>query len=81
MVSRCREVGEQAMAIPTMLYDSPTARLDRPAQVKAVAQLGATIGRTFAHEVLRTASMRDETMLQQAGMSLARQDGGRHRTP
>jgi hypothetical protein len=69
------------MAIPTTRHDSPMARLGWPAQVKAVAQPEATIGRAFAHEVLRAASMLDETMRQQAGMSLARQDGGHHRTP
>jgi predicted ATPase len=41
------------------------ARLDRLATVKEVAQLGATIGRTFAYELLQAVSPLDETTLQQ----------------
>jgi predicted ATPase len=37
------------LAIPATLHDSLMARLDRLATVKDVAQLGATIGRTFAY--------------------------------
>ena len=39
------------LAIPATLHDSLMARLDRLATVKDVAQLGATIGRTFAYEL------------------------------
>ena len=35
------------LAIPATLHDSLMARLDRLAAVKAVAQLGATLGRSF----------------------------------
>ena len=52
------------LAIPATLHDSLMARLDRLATVKAVAQLGATIGRTFAYELLQAVSPVDETMLQ-----------------
>ena len=41
------------LAIPATLHDSLMARLDRLATVKDVAQLGATIGRTFAYELLQ----------------------------
>ena len=41
------------LAIPTTLHDSLMARLDRLAAVKEVAQLGATLGRTFSYELLR----------------------------
>ena len=41
------------LAIPATLHDSLMARLDRLAPVKAVAQLGAVLGRTFAYEVLQ----------------------------
>src|SRR5439155_19217002 len=41
------------------------ARLDRLATVKEVAQLGATIGRTFAYELLQAVSPLDEATLQQ----------------
>jgi class 3 adenylate cyclase/predicted ATPase len=52
------------LAIPATLHDSLMARLDRLATVKDVAQLGATIGRTFAYELLRAVSPLDEAALQ-----------------
>src|SRR5207249_9404455 len=52
------------LAIPTTLHDSLMARLDRLATVKDVAQLGATIGRTFAYELLQAVSPLDEATLQ-----------------
>jgi predicted ATPase/class 3 adenylate cyclase len=54
------------MAIPATLHDSLMARLDRLATVKAVAQLGAVLGRTFAYEVLQAVTPLDEASLQQA---------------
>jgi predicted ATPase len=53
------------LAIPATLHDSLMARLDRLATVKDVAQLGATIGRTFAYELLQAVSPSDEATLQQ----------------
>ena len=53
------------LAIPTTLQDSLMARLDRLATVKAVAQLGATIGRQFGYELLRAVSPLDDATLQQ----------------
>jgi predicted ATPase len=41
------------LAIPTTLHDSLMARLDRLATVREVAQLGATLGREFAYELLQ----------------------------
>ena len=41
------------LAIPATLQDALMARLDRLAAAKAVAQLGATIGREFTYELLR----------------------------
>jgi predicted ATPase/class 3 adenylate cyclase len=52
------------LAIPATLHDSLMARLDRLASVKAVAQLGATIGRHFAYELLQAVSLWDEPTLQ-----------------
>ncbi len=52
------------LAIPTTLHDSLMARLDRLATVKEVAQLGATLGRTFAYELLQAVSSLDEATLQ-----------------
>jgi predicted ATPase/class 3 adenylate cyclase len=53
------------LAIPTTLQDSLMARLDRLAAVKAVAQLGATIGRQFGYELLRAVCPLDDAPLQQ----------------
>ena len=39
------------LAIPTTLHDSLMARLDRLATVKALAQLGATLGREFSYDL------------------------------
>src|SRR5262249_44650750 len=52
------------LAIPATLHDSLMARLDRLAMVKDVAQLGATIGRTFAYELLQAVSPLDDATLQ-----------------
>jgi predicted ATPase/DNA-binding winged helix-turn-helix (wHTH) protein len=52
------------LAIPATLHDSLMARLDRLAAVKALAQLGATLGREFAYELLQAVSPWDEDTLQ-----------------
>jgi class 3 adenylate cyclase len=52
------------LAIPATLHDSLMARLDRLATVKALAQLGATLGREFAYELLQAVSLWDEATLQ-----------------
>ena len=54
------------LAIPATLYDALLARLDRLAAAKAVAQLGATIGRTFAYEVVQAVAPLDTATLQGA---------------
>jgi tetratricopeptide (TPR) repeat protein len=54
------------LAIPTTLHDSLMARLDRLAAVKEVAQLGATLGRTFSYELLQAVTPLDDAALQQA---------------
>ncbi len=51
------------LAIPATLHDSLMARLDRLAAVKALAQLGATLGRAFAYELLQAVSPWDEGTL------------------
>jgi TOMM system kinase/cyclase fusion protein len=53
------------LAIPTTLHDSLMARLDRLASVKALAQLGATLGREFAYALLQAVSPWEEATLQQ----------------
>ena len=54
------------LAIPATLQDSLMARLDRLATVKDVAQLGATLGRSFSYELLRAVSPVQEPALQHA---------------
>jgi predicted ATPase len=53
-----------ALAIPSTLQDTLMARLDHLASVKAVAQLGATVGREFTYELLAAVSPLDEAVLQ-----------------
>ena len=53
------------LAIPTTLHDSLMARLDRLATVKALAQLGATLGREFSYALLQAVSPWDEATMQQ----------------
>jgi predicted ATPase len=51
------------LAIPATLQDSLTARLDRLAPLKEVAQIGAAIGREFAYELLAAvAPLRDHDL-------------------
>ncbi|MBV8090187.1 MAG: AAA family ATPase [Alphaproteobacteria bacterium] len=45
-----------SLAIPATLHDSLTARLDRLAPVKEVAQIAACIGRDFDYDLLAAAS-------------------------
>jgi class 3 adenylate cyclase/tetratricopeptide (TPR) repeat protein len=54
------------LAIPTTLHDSLMARLDRLAPVKEVAQLAATLGRVFSHELLAALSPLGQAALEQA---------------
>src|SRR5262249_41761031 len=46
------------------LHDSLMARLDRLAAVKAIAQLGATLGREFSYALLQAVSPWDEGTMQ-----------------
>lgn len=54
------------LSIPSTLQDSLMARLDRLAQVKDVAQLGAAIGREFPYRLLTAVSILPENELQAA---------------
>jgi predicted ATPase len=54
------------LAIPMTLHDSLMARLDRLATVKAVAQQGAVLGRTFTYELLQAVTPLDAVALQPA---------------
>jgi class 3 adenylate cyclase/tetratricopeptide (TPR) repeat protein len=48
------------LSIPATLQDALRARLDRLSEGKVVAQLGATLGRTFSHELLQAVAPLDE---------------------
>jgi DNA-binding NtrC family response regulator/class 3 adenylate cyclase/predicted ATPase len=52
------------LAIPTTLHDSLMARLDRLGSAKAVAQMGATLGRQFTYPLLEAVAERDAIALQ-----------------
>jgi predicted ATPase len=52
-----------ALTIPATLHDALMARLDRLGPSKAVAQLGAVLGRTFAYAVLHAVAPWEETTL------------------
>lgn len=52
--------------IPTTLYDSLMARLDRMAPVKEIAQLGAAIGRDFDYGLISAVAPCSEPALQDA---------------
>jgi class 3 adenylate cyclase/tetratricopeptide (TPR) repeat protein len=54
------------LAIPATLHDALLARLDRLAAAKVVAQLGATIGRTFAYDLLQAVAPLEAAALQRA---------------
>jgi predicted ATPase/class 3 adenylate cyclase len=54
------------LAIPATLHDSLMARLDRLAQVKEVAQIGAVMGREFAHELVAAVAPLPEDQLSHA---------------
>ena len=54
------------LAIPASLQDSLMARLDHLAPVKEVAQLAATLGRTFSLELLAAVSALEEEALDDA---------------
>jgi class 3 adenylate cyclase/tetratricopeptide (TPR) repeat protein len=52
-----------SLTIPSTLYDSLMARLDRLGPAKDVAQLAATIGKEFSYELLRAVWPQEETRL------------------
>ena len=64
------------LAIPATLHDALLARLDRLAAAKVVAQLGATIGRTFAYDLLQAVAPLDAATLAR-GAGAAGGGGGR----
>ena len=55
-----------ALAIPASLQDSLLARLDRLGAVKELAQLAATVGRSFSYELLAAIAHMDKPALDDA---------------
>jgi class 3 adenylate cyclase/tetratricopeptide (TPR) repeat protein len=60
------------LAIPTTLRDSLMARLDRLAEAREVAQIGAALGREFSYELLRAVVALPDDQLQGALRDLVR---------
>jgi predicted ATPase/class 3 adenylate cyclase len=52
------------LAIPATLQDSLMARLDRLSTARAVAQLGAVLGREFTYELIQAVAPLDEATVQ-----------------
>jgi predicted ATPase len=59
-------VPSAALAVPASLHASLMARLDRLGSAKAVAQIGAAIGREFPHPLLAAVMAEPEAKLQSA---------------
>jgi tetratricopeptide (TPR) repeat protein len=66
------------LAIPATLQDALMARLDQLASAKAVAQLGATIGREFTYELLRAVAPMDELELWRGLVQLVQAEVFKH---
>ena len=54
------------LAIPTTLHASLLARLDRFAPTREVAQIGAALGRSFSHELIRAVAQMPQQKLDEA---------------
>jgi len=68
------ESGAPLVGIPATLQDSLMARLDRPASVRRVAQIGAAIGREFSYALLHAVSRLPEDELEAALARLVSSD-------
>ena len=55
-----------SLAIPTSLHASLLARLDRLAPTREVAQIGATLGRSFSHELISAVAAMPQHLLDDA---------------
>jgi class 3 adenylate cyclase/predicted ATPase len=63
-----------SLAIPTTLHASLTARLDRLAPVREVAQIGAVVGREFSYKLLNAVSGLPQEKLEEALEQLVRSE-------
>jgi predicted ATPase len=61
-----------SLAIPTSLHASLLARLDRLAPTREVAQTGATLGRSFSHELISAVAAMPQHLLDDALDQLVR---------
>lgn len=66
--------GAGALAIPSSLRDSLTARLDRLSGARQVAQIAAVIGREFRYELLAAVAERDAETLERDLEALTKHD-------
>jgi class 3 adenylate cyclase/predicted ATPase len=57
---------QAALSIPTTLRASLLARLDRSPQMRAVAQIGAALGRRFSHDMISAVAQMPQPDLDQA---------------
>ena len=60
------------LAIPTSLYASLLARLDRLAPTREVAQIGAALGRSFSYELISAVAVMPQHKLNEALEQLAK---------
>src|SRR5207244_5735210 len=63
-----------ALAIPATLQASLSARLDRLASVREVAQIGAALGRQFSHELISAVAPMPQRQLDDAVAQLVGAD-------
>lgn len=61
-----KDVSPLPLTIPATLQEALLARLDRLSDARQVAQLGATLGREFSHELLQAVAPLNETDLHTA---------------
>jgi class 3 adenylate cyclase/tetratricopeptide (TPR) repeat protein len=61
-----------SLAIPTSLHASLLARLDRLAPTREIAQIGATLGRSFSHELISAVASISQPLLDDALDQLVR---------
>jgi class 3 adenylate cyclase len=54
------------LAIPSSLHASLLARLDRLAPIREVAQIGATLGRSFSHEIINAVAAMPQQQIEGA---------------
>ena len=67
-------VTQDSLPVPATLHDSLMARLDRLAQIKEIAQIGAALGREFSYQLLAAVAPVSDTLLNAALAQFAAAD-------